>query len=190
MLLLIGEPIYSKTEYLTTFVSIIYAVSASDCIKGFTQMVRYRRNLRFSYKLFFIIITVFVNLLIRWFLYWDRIKFLVINVEDYFLMIISPIIYVIAVPVIIPNLREHPNMQIHYKRQKRFIYLAFGLYLISELLDFIFLNLVPTFHPNNVLHMIFIIISGLAFIYNNNIFDRIWLYSSMLMTIIFLLIWM
>ena len=125
---------YSRIEYLSVFISFLYALAISEFFVGWSRMVRNRSNLKFSTDHIIYTILFFWILIVNWYALWGRMPLLGSGFL-YFILIIVPIaLSYFAAVLMFPDLDKGADLQSYFDRNFKIIGINLSLFLLINTL--------------------------------------------------------
>jgi len=128
---------YTKTEYLTGFYTIIFTFVMVTLFRALSDLVLYRRGIKFDLVLFSWLMLEFFYLLVLLYNYWENTP----SFDDGILYFVGGTIHVfsfiIAFPLFLPAFRYDRDMKAYYENNKKSIFRFIVIYIvIFELVRF------------------------------------------------------
>jgi hypothetical protein len=125
---------YTRIEYMSVFISFLYALVISEFFLGWTRMVRNRSTLVFSLDHLMYSGLFFWILLLNWWSLWVRMEFLASGFL-YFVLIIIPLALSYFVTVLMfPNLDQETDLPNYFDRNFKIIGVGLALFIMVNLL--------------------------------------------------------
>lgn len=140
---------YSRIEYLSVFISFLYAFVVSEFFVGWARMVRNRVSIIFSFDHLAYSVIFFWILILNWYALWGRLVFLKGGFV-YFLVIILPLVIAyLASVVLFPDLEKEHNLKDYFFSQIRVIFSALAMFVFINWLIALFLGEVTLISVNS-----------------------------------------
>ena len=125
---------YTRIEYMSVFVSFLYALVVSEFFIGWTKMIKSRHKLLISVDHLIYSVLFFWILLLNWWSLWIRMSFLG-NGFIYFVLIIIPLAFSYFVTTLMfPDLEKEPDMSTYFDRNFKIIGVGLSLFILINLL--------------------------------------------------------
>jgi len=124
---------YTRIEYMSVFVSFLYAFVLAEFFEGWARMVRNRNTITFSANHLIYSILFFWILILNWWSLWVRMPYLG-NGFVYFILIIIPlgISYFVTVQLF-PNMEREKDLANYFDRNFRVIGIGLSLFILVNL---------------------------------------------------------
>lgn len=125
---------YSRIEFMSIFISFLYAFVISEFFVGWSRMIRNRDSIIFSLDQIAYSILFFWTLILNWWSLWVRMEFLGQGFY-YFILIIIPIAmsYVVTV-LLFPDLDKETDLNSYFDRNFRTIGISWAAFVLTYLL--------------------------------------------------------
>lgn len=175
---------FTGTEYLVTFLGILYAFGIIDFIRRNTLMITYFKKVTFCWELYFWNIFCFMQLLAGWYTSWFVIDQYTQGFVYFLCGIASPIMYVMIFPILMPRFINRRNLKVYFQKNKKkifiillisatleifelaeFRYYSYNLRRIILFSIFIILDLIALISKKRMSEIIFLFYFGFATIY-------------------------
>lgn len=125
---------YSRIEYLSVFISFLYALVISEFFLGWSKMLRNRSQLKFSADHLAYTIIFFWILMINWYFLWGRMAFLNTGFF-YFILIVIPIaLCYFASVLFFPDLDKVSDLQLHFDKNFKIIGINLSAFILVNML--------------------------------------------------------
>lgn len=119
---------YSRIEYLSVFISFLYAFVIAEFFVGWARMVRSRSAMILCLDHLTYSIIFFWILILNWYALWSRMPYLKGGFV-YFLVIILPLVIAyLAAVVLFPDLEKEKNLKDYFTSQRKTIFFAIATF--------------------------------------------------------------
>jgi hypothetical protein len=123
---------FSRVEYLSVFVALLYAFSVAEFFFGWSRMLRNRDSIKFSVDHLIFTGINFWILIINWYTLWPRIEYLNKGFL-YFIVTILPVIIIFLTSVFIfPDFDKVKDLKEYFEKHFNTIILFFAAFIISN----------------------------------------------------------
>ena len=124
---------YSRIEYLSVFISFLYALAISEFFAGWSRMLRNRSNLILSIDHIVYTILFFWILILNWYSLWGRMPFLGSGFL-YFILIIVPIaLSYFAAVLMFPDPDKESDLQNYFDRNFKIIGINLSFFILVNM---------------------------------------------------------
>ena len=124
---------YSRIEYLSVFISFLYAFIVAEFFTGWARMLRSRNSLNFSFSHTFYTILFFWILILNWYSLWTQMELLSKGFL-YFILICIPItLAYFAAVLMFPDLDKTTNLDSYFHENFKAIGLTTSIFILLNL---------------------------------------------------------
>src|SRR4051812_10813211 len=116
---------FSRVEYLSVFVALLYAFAVAEFFFGWTRMLRNRDSLIFSVDHLVFTGIYFWILLLNWYTLWMRIEFIAKGFVFFVISIIPIMVNFVAAVFIFPDLDKEKNLKEYFDKSFNTIIVLF-----------------------------------------------------------------
>ncbi len=131
---------YTRIEYMSVFISFLYALVISEFFVGWGRMIRTRSNIIFSVDHLIYSILYFWILLLNWWSLWVRMAFLGDGFLYFILIIIPLALSYFATVLMFPDLDKEYDLPNYFDRNFKIIGISLSLFIMVNLLVGIWLG--------------------------------------------------
>lgn len=159
---------FSRIEYLSVFVALLYGFSVAEFFLGWGKMFRKREQIIYSFEHIAWTVIFFFVIVINYYSMWFRVSYLEMGFFYYLLVFVPVLIFYFASIYLFPEFdEEHQlNLQVYFIKSNKGIILLMSIYFA--------LNLVisTAFHENelvsvvNIMRLLYVILGIITIFYN------------------------
>ncbi len=131
---------FSRVEYLSVFVAILYSFAVAEFFFGWTRMLRNRESLTFSFNHIVFTVIYFWILLLNWYTLWMRIEF-ISRGFIFFIMTIIPItVNFLTVVFMFPDFEKVKDLKEYFEKNFNVIIILFAVYISMNVLSELYIG--------------------------------------------------
>ena len=126
---------FSFTEYLTVFVSFIYAFAVAEFFMATGRMLRERNRIVFSWEFALWMVILLLTFIVMWYVNWLRLVYIHQSLGYFFLLILPPMLFFLLVAIFFPAFdgKNEINLNTHFLKNIRLIFVVLVFYLIISI---------------------------------------------------------
>jgi hypothetical protein len=174
---------FSRVEYLSVFLSLLYAFAVAEFLLAWGKMLRNRQSFVFSTDQMLWSIVLFYALVVNWYRMWPMLEHIEKGFIYFAIVFLQVLIFYFVAIVLFPDLDKETDLKKHYDRTIHWIIALIALYLFTQILTTIVLMNMPVMFLFNITRGLFIVLAIVALCFPHKILYRIllgYIYLSML----------
>jgi hypothetical protein len=125
---------FSRVEYLSVFIALLYAFAVAEFFFGWTRMMRNRDTLTFSVDHIAFTIIYFWILLLNWYTLWMRIEYISKGFIFFTISIVPIMVNFMTAVFIFPDFDKVKNLKEYYDNNFNNIIILFAVYISMNVL--------------------------------------------------------
>jgi hypothetical protein len=123
---------FSRVEYLSVFVALLYAFAVAEFFFGWTRMLRNRDSLKYSIDHLVFTGIYFWILLINWYTLWMRIEYISRGFVFFVISIIPIMVNFIVAVFIFPDFDKVKDLKEYFDKNFNLIIILFAIYILMN----------------------------------------------------------
>ncbi len=164
---------FSRTEYLSVFIALIYAFSVAEVLVGWSKMLRSRKKIVFSTDHFIFTVSLLLVLILNWYVLWTRVGILTKGFGYFLISFIPVIILYFWSLYVFPDFDEEKDLKKYTDENYNTILLFWATFLIVNIAVAIYLGEIQLTDISVIARSIAIISILVVIIFNLKKFRRV-----------------
>ena len=159
---------YSRIEYLSVFISFLYAFVISEFFVGWSRMVRSRSSMIFSFDHLVYSMIFFWILILNWYALWGRMPYLKGGFVYFLLTILPLVIAYLASIVLFPDLEKEKDLKVYFSSQMKIIFSAIALFTFINWLIAIGFGEIPLYSVVSLIRVFTTLLLASVAVFNSS----------------------
>lgn len=132
---------FSFTEYLTVFISFIYAFAVAEFFMSAGKILRERSRIIIYWEFAVWMIILLLTFVVMWYINWLRLVYIHQSLGYFFLLIIPPMLFFLLVAIFFPGFdgKNSIDLKTHFLKNIRLIFIVLVVFLVTSILFEIFM---------------------------------------------------
>ena len=132
---------FSFTEYLTVFVSFIYAFAVAEFFMATGRILRERNRVTLHWEFVVWMLILLLTFIVMWYINWLRLVYIHKSLGYFFLLIIPPMLFFLLVAIFFPSFdgKAEIDLKAHLEKNIKLIFIVLVMYLITSICFEIFM---------------------------------------------------
>ena len=132
---------FSFTEYLTVFISFIYAFAVAEFFMSAGKILRERNRIIIYWEFAVWMIILLLTFIVMWYINWLRLVYIHQSLGYFFLLIIPPMLFFLLVAIFFPGFdgKNSIDLKAHFLKNIRLIFIVLVAYLVTSILFELFM---------------------------------------------------
>lgn len=134
---------FSFTEYLTIFISFVYAFVVAEYFIALGRILRERKRVIFYWEYLLWMVMLLLTFIVMWYINWLRLEYIHQSLGQFFLLFIPPFLFFLMVSLFFPafDTAEPIDLRSHFLANVRMLFIIMSIYLATSIM---FELLMPT----------------------------------------------
>jgi hypothetical protein len=120
---------FSRVEYLSVFVALLYAFGVAEFFFGWTRMLRARDSMKFSVDHIVFTMIYFWILIINWYTLWMRIEFISKGFIFFVMSIVPIMVNFLTAVFLFPDFDKEKDMEAYFDKNFNITIITFAVYI-------------------------------------------------------------
>ena len=125
---------FSRVEYLSVFITLLYAFGVAEFFFGWTRMLRNRDSITFNFDHIVFTAIYFWILLLNWYTLWMRIEFISKGFIFFTITIIPILVNFLVSVFMFPDFDKVKNLKEYFEKNFNTIIILFAIYISMNVL--------------------------------------------------------